>query len=159
MKAVTKLTQLAFIADPKQKIGHAVELIYPPEWLDKKPEETEMGDYATNRDMAVDMFLARIPRTRAQTFLGNIGQTAACLRHNVSDARLTKLKETGLPIIVFTGTVDNLVNPKNSHHLSKVLECPLKVYEGSGHAIPSEQPIRYNKDIDQHFTKAAESRK
>lgn len=105
--------------------------------------------------MQIALFLARIDRSRPQTLGGNIGQTAACLRHYVSDERLRKIKESGLPVIVMTGTWDNLVNPKNSHHLAKVLECQLELFEGSGHGLPGEQPLRYNKLIDDHFIKAA----
>lgn len=107
--------------------------------------------------MQIAMFLARIDRSRPQTFGGNVGQTAACLRHYVSDDRLKIIKDSGLPVLVMTGTWDNLVNPKNSYYLAKVLECQLELFEGSGHGLPGEQPIRYNKLIDDHFTNAAAS--
>lgn len=154
-KAVTTLSRLAFIREPKDKIGHAITLVFPDEWLKSKPEEERHMEFATNKDMAVANFLARIERTRPQPLKGNIGQTAAALRHYVSDERLKKIKDSGLPVIVLTGTWDNLVNPKNSHHLSKVLGCHLEVFEGSGHALPTEQSVKYNKLIDEHFTIAA----
>ncbi|KAI8090185.1 Alpha/Beta hydrolase protein [Gilbertella persicaria] len=154
-KAVTTLTRLMTISDPKLKIGTALELVYPAEWLDDKPTEPDMVQFETNRDMSVSLFLARLDRSRPQTLAGNIGQTAACLRHYVSDQRLLKIKESGIPVLVVTGTWDNLVNPKNSHHLSRVLGCPLEIFEGSGHGLPGEQPVRYNQLIDNHFSKAS----
>ncbi|CAO3649087.1 unnamed protein product [Mucor hiemalis] len=154
-KAVSTLSRLVFIREPKDKIGHAITLVFPTEWLQSKPEDEDYSEYATNKDMAVATFLARIDRTRPQPLRGNIGQTAAALRHYVSDERLKKIKDSGLPVIVMTGTWDNLVNPKNSYHLAEVLGCHLEVFEGSGHALPTEQSLRYNKFIDEHFTIAA----
>lgn len=144
-----------FIKDPKTKIGHALTLVYPPEWLLLKPQEEASQHFETNRDMTVSLFMARIERSRPQTLGGNIGQTSACLRHYVSDQRLLKIKDAGVPVLVMTGTWDNLVNPKNSYHLAKVLDCQFEIFEGSGHSLPGEQPIRYNKLIDDHFSKAA----
>jgi pimeloyl-ACP methyl ester carboxylesterase len=113
-----------------------------------------MMHFETNKDMSVSLFLARIDRSRPQTLAGVVAQTAACLRHYVSDERLEKIKESGVPALVMTGTWDNLVNPKNSYHLSEKISCPLELYEGSGHGLPSEQSERYNKMLDHHFTKA-----
>ncbi|KAI7887700.1 Alpha/Beta hydrolase protein [Mucor mucedo] len=154
-KAISTLSRLMFVRDPKLKVGHALTLIYPPEWLLSKPEEEDLQHYETNRDMSTALFLARIERSRPQTLGGNIGQTAACLRHYVSDQRLLKIKEAGIPVLVMTGTWDNLVNPKNSHHLAQVLDCQLEIFEGSGHGLPGEQAVRYNKYLDEHFSKAA----
>lgn len=152
---MTTLSKLLFVRDPKLKIGHAITLVYPPEWLLQKPEEEDLQHFETNRDMSISLFLARIERSRPQTLGGNIGQTAACLRHYVSDQRLEKIKESGIPVLVMTGTWDNLVNPKNSYHLAKVLGCQFELFEGSGHGLPGEQPIRYNKLLDEHFSNAA----
>lgn len=146
---------MIFISDPKLKVGHALTLVYPPEWLLLKPEEEDLQHFETNREMSISLYLARIERSRPQTLGGNIGQTAACLRHYVSDQRLLKIKEAGIPVLVMTGTWDNLVNPKNSRHLAKVLDCQLEIFEGSGHGLPGEQAVRYNKYIDEHFSKAA----
>jgi pimeloyl-ACP methyl ester carboxylesterase len=157
LKAITTLGSLIFVRDPKLKIGRAMDLVYPPEWLAAKPtsEDPEMVKFDTNKDMVVSMALARIDRSRPQSLGGNIGQIAACLRHHVSDERLLKIKHSGIPVLVVTGTWDNLVNPKNSFRISKVLDCPLEQFEGSGHGVPSEQPVRYNELIDQHFSKSA----
>lgn len=151
---MTTLGRLAFIRDPKLKIGAAITLVYPPEWLNEKPSLPDMMEFETNKDMAISLFLARIARSRPQTFAGNMAQTAACLRHYVSDERLQKIKESGVFALVMTGTWDNLVNPKNSYYLSEKIGCSLEVFEGSGHGLPGEQSVRYNKTLDDHFTKA-----
>ncbi|KAI7898624.1 Alpha/Beta hydrolase protein [Cokeromyces recurvatus] len=157
-KAITTLGRLVFVRDPKLKIGSALSLIYPPEWLNDKPIEEEYAHFKTNREMATAMFLARLDRSRPQTLQGNLGQMAACLRHYVSDARLLKIKEAGIPVKVLTGTWDNLVNPTNSYYISKVLDCPIEVFDGSGHGLPGEQPVRYNQLLDNHFSEAARLR-
>ncbi|KAI8336916.1 Alpha/Beta hydrolase protein [Blakeslea trispora] len=154
-KAVTTLSRMMTMSDPKVRISAALDLVYPPEWLKSKPTEPDMVQFETNRDMSISLFLARLDRSRPQTLTGNIGQTAACLGHYVSDERLLKIKASGVSCLVVTGTWDNLVNPKNSHHLSQVLNCPIEVFEGSGHSLPGEQPVRYNQLIDKHFTSAS----
>ncbi|KAG2232949.1 hypothetical protein INT48_008042 [Thamnidium elegans] len=155
LKAITTLGSLIFVKDPKVKIERAVSLVYPPKWLSAKSEEIEYAHFETNRDMLVSTYLARLERSRPQTLTGNIGQTAACLSHYVSDSRLLKIKESGIPVLVITGTLDNLVNPKNSYHIAKVLGCHMELFDGSGHGLPGEQPARYNKLIDDHFSEAA----
>lgn len=114
--------------------------------------------HKTNREMATHNFISHIRRSRLQPLHGNLAQTAACLTHSFSDARLLKIKESGLPVMVITGTWDNLVRPSNSYHLKRVLEPRrFEVFEGSGHAIPEEQPDRYNRFLDEHFTSASSS--
>lgn len=159
MKAITTLTRLIFVKDPRDKIGSAITLVYPPEWLAAKPTAPENAHFETNKDMSISVALARLERSRPQTLGGNLGQMAACLRHYVSDQRLLKIKEAGIPVLVITGTFDNLVNPKNSYHLSEVLGCKIHVFEGSGHGLPAEQAVGYNHLLDEHFSNAARKAK
>lgn len=156
---MAKLSKSAFVSDPKLKISQAISVIFPEEWLKQKPEQEDLQEYSTNHEMTVSTFMARVDRTKPQTLLGNIGQIAACLKHYVSNERLLKIKESGLPTIVLTGTWDNMVNPKNSYHIAEVLGCHLEIFEGSGHALPNEQERRYNKLLDDHFTAAISLRK
>lgn len=103
--------------------------------------------------MAISGFIRNARRSKRQTLHGNIAQTAACLRHHVSDDRLVRIKSTGLPILIVTGTFDNLVRPEYSHHMNKVFKnARFEVFEGSGHAIPDEQPERYNNLLIEHFS-------
>lgn len=158
MKAITTLSRLIFVKNPEDKISSAITLVYPPEWLDAKPVAPENAHFKTNREMSISVALARLERSRPQTLGGNLGQMAACLRHYVSDQRLLRIKEKKIPVLVITGTYDNLVNPKNSYHLSEVLGCKIHVFEGSGHGLPSEQSVAYNNLLDEHFSNAAKSR-
>ncbi|KAI8391024.1 Alpha/Beta hydrolase protein [Radiomyces spectabilis] len=154
-KALTTLSKITlFVKTPEAKVNSAIGLLYPDDWLDKKPDNPE-SSFATNREMATTNFLARAKRTRVQPIQGNLGQTAACLTHCVSDDRLREIKRAGLPILVVTGTWDNLVRPESSYHMKDVLEARFELFQGSGHAIPEEQPDRYNRLLDEHFTAAA----
>lgn len=155
--AISSLSKITFFySDPRDKLNAAMELVYPEAWLVQKPSDADKaGKYSTNREMAIANFIAHTRRSRLQTLRGNIGQTAACLRHSFSDARLAKIKASGLPVMVVTGTWDNLVRPTYSYHLKKQLEPRFELFEGSGHAIPEEQPERYNRILDEHFTQAA----
>jgi pimeloyl-ACP methyl ester carboxylesterase len=80
----------------------------------------------------------------------------ACLGHHVSDDRLLNIRASGLPVMIVTGTYDNLVRPEYSYHMKKVFaeDARFELFEGSGHAIPEEQPDRYNSLLVDHFTNA-----
>ncbi|KAI8885229.1 hypothetical protein K501DRAFT_72666 [Backusella circina FSU 941] len=147
---MSTLSKIAlYYRDPKDQLNAAIELVYPKHWLDQKSENPK---YDTNKDFAIHGFISHVVRSQRQKFLANIGQTAACLRHHVSDDRLLRIKQTGLPILIVTGTIDNLVRPESSYHLKRVLDnARLEVFEGSGHAIPEEQPARYNTLLVEHF--------
>lgn len=133
----------------------AIDLLYPVEWLTQKPL-LATSSFATNRELAISGFLDHTNRSRRQTMQGNIGQLLACLTHYVSDARLIKIQESGIAILIVTGTYDHLVRSEYSHHMKKVLGDGAKfvVFDGSGHAIPEEQPDRYNSLLVDHFTSA-----
>ncbi|KAI9488918.1 Alpha/Beta hydrolase protein [Zychaea mexicana] len=155
--AISALSRITlFYSDPRDKLNAAMELVYPEAWLSQKPENpVKAEEYGTNREMATANFISHVRRSKLQPLHGNLAQTAACLRHSFSDARLLKIKQNGLPVLVVTGTWDNLVRPQYSYHLKKVLDPRFELFEGSGHAIPEEQPDRYNALIDEHFTRAS----
>jgi pimeloyl-ACP methyl ester carboxylesterase len=96
-------------------------------------------------------FIKHATKSRLQPLRGNIGQTAACLRHSVSDRRLKSIKERKVPTMVVTGTIDNFINPAHSHHLQEMLDARLEIFEGSGHALPEEQSDRYNALLEEFF--------
>lgn len=133
----------------------AIDLVYPKDWLSQKPTAFE-SKHATNRELAIHGFIGHITRSRRQPLHGNLGQTMACLGHHVSDDRLLNIRASGLPIMIVTGTYDNLVRPEYSYHMKKIFaeDARFELFEGSGHAIPEEQPDRYNSLLDDHFTNA-----
>ncbi|KAG1395768.1 hypothetical protein G6F60_010038 [Rhizopus arrhizus] len=151
LKAITTFFRLIFARDPTYKLTQILSLLYPPQWLSAKPTAIEHASYETNADMSLAQYLARMDRSRPQTLIGHLGQMIAVLTHFVSEARLEKIKSSGVRCLVMTGTWDHLVNPKNSYYLSQRLGCELVVFEGSGHILPVEEPERYNRLMDHHF--------
>ncbi|KAF7722767.1 hypothetical protein EC973_002721 [Apophysomyces ossiformis] len=150
-KAISTLSKVSlYYKDPMDQVRAIVELIHPPAWLEKPHPEFE-----TNRKFAAHALISRARKSRLQPLHGNIGQTAACLGHYFSDERLAKLKARGLPVLIVTGTIDNLVSPESSYHMQSMLQARLEVFEGSGHAIPEEQFQRYNALLEEHFTAAS----
>ena len=154
--AISTISKIVlFYREPKDKVNAAMELVYPHTWLIQKPaSEIKAQKYSTNREMATASFIKHVRQSRLQPLHGNLGQTAACLMHCFSDERLLKIKKSGLPVLVVTGTWDNLVRVESSYHLQKVLDPRFELFEGSGHAIPEEQPERYNALLEDHFSKA-----
>ncbi|KAI9249605.1 Alpha/Beta hydrolase protein [Helicostylum pulchrum] len=151
--AISTLSKIAlFYRDPKDQLNAAIDLIFPPDWLSQKP--VSISEHATNRELATHGLIGHFSRSRRQPLHGNIGQALACLRHNVSDDRLLNIRASGLPIMIVTGTYDNLVRPEYSYHMKKVFaeDARFELFEGSGHAIPEEQPDRYNNLLIDHFT-------
>ncbi|KAG2175037.1 hypothetical protein INT43_006099 [Umbelopsis isabellina] len=158
-KTVSALAKVAlFTPDPRDKVQTIVDLLYPADWLSQAPSNPKLAKYETNRDYATHSFIKHATKSRLQPVRGNIGQSAACLRHNVSDARLKKIKDSNIPTMVITGTIDNFVNPAHSHHLQKILGARYEVFEGSGHAIPEEQADRYNALLEEFFESAKVSK-
>ncbi|CAO0793364.1 unnamed protein product [Mucor circinelloides] len=158
--AISTLSKIAlFYRDPKDQLNAAIELVYPSKWLEQKP--LVQTEYETNRELAIHGFIGHIRRSRRQPLHGNLGQTAACLRHYVSDERLINIKSSGLPIMIVTGTFDNLVRPEYSYHMKKILQdaARFELFEGSGHAIPEEQPDRYNSLLVDHFSTSSSNKR
>lgn len=100
-----------------------------------------------------------------------LGQMVAILRHFVSNARLEHLKNSGVPIMVMTGsphlflslftslslilslgTNDKLVRYENSLILKDALQPrQFALYEGAGHMIHEECANSVNASLLEHF--------
>ncbi|KAI8097683.1 Alpha/Beta hydrolase protein [Halteromyces radiatus] len=155
VRAVTSLARSAFILKTiEERVDSMVSLVYPPTWLEQTCTEDE--SYPTNRHMVKARVQRRSTKTRIQPLHGNIGQTAACLRHYVSDARLTQFRKTGIPTMIITGTWDYLVRPDYSYQMHKVLDCRLEVFEGGGHGLIEEQKEKYNALLAEHFSQTSQ---
>ncbi|KAI8341742.1 Alpha/Beta hydrolase protein [Chlamydoabsidia padenii] len=143
-----------YYREPRDQINAAMDLIYPAEWLKKVPTDPiHAEEHETNREMAIMNFITHMGQSRLQPLHGNAGQVSAVFRHSFSDVRLLKLRDSGLPILVVTGTHDKLVPPACSFHLKRMLRPRrFELFEGSGHDIPEEQTERYNQVLFEHLT-------
>jgi len=137
-------------------VDAAINLVHPSHWLKQKPEQD--CDYATNRDLVISNFQKNFTPEALPPLRGNIAQAHACVTHYMSEQRLMRIKKSGLPIMIVTGTIDNLVRPKYSFHMKKFFNnARFELFEGSGHGIPEERPERYNKLLDNYFSSVAET--
>ncbi|CAG8573268.1 4889_t:CDS:10 [Cetraspora pellucida] len=128
--AITTISRILFIKDPRTKINAIVKIMF-------------------TKDMC-----NRISRSRLQPVNGAIGQIAASLSHYVSPTRLQKIRNSIQPILVITGSWDNFVRPNNSFYLAEQLQADFEFWEGCGHIPCGEQIERYNASLEKHFKKA-----
>jgi len=91
------------------------------------------------------MFRDRPP----QTIQGSMGQTMAAGLHYVSSKRLATIRDSGMPVLVMTGTDDKMVSPEGSYHLQRELGSHMVVFEGMGHGIAMEFPETFCRLIDE----------
>ncbi|KAF9574602.1 hypothetical protein EC968_006016 [Mortierella alpina] len=143
---VSFLARVIFMKDPDLRIKLIAETLYPAKWLEQAPKNP---DFSTNREMVAASLKKRFATIPLQPLHANIAQSWAALFHHVSSARLAQIKTSGLPILVMTGTEDNFVRPSGSYHLAKELGCPFVVFDGSGHALHSEQTETYCRFIEE----------
>ncbi|KAF9976879.1 hypothetical protein BGZ73_007587 [Actinomortierella ambigua] len=122
------------------RIKMVVDALYPKSWLDKS--HVDFPD-KQNREVCFEALVRRFAEVPRQSLHANISQSLAALFHHVSAKRLAEIKATGVPVLVLTGTDDNFVRPSGSYYLSKELDCPLLVFEGSGHALAVEHKYTY----------------
>ncbi|RHZ75322.1 hypothetical protein Glove_216g195 [Diversispora epigaea] len=153
---ITSISKLLFMKDPETRVKIALKLIYPQEHLEIPAPEG--SPHKTYEDIFTEVFLDRIKKTRKQPMKGAVGQLAACSFHHVSPSKLEQIKNTISHILVVTGTWDNLIRPQNSFYLAKHLGVDVECWEGSGHALCSEKPEKYNELLERHFRKACEMR-
>ncbi|KAK3847129.1 MAG: Alpha/Beta hydrolase protein [Linnemannia gamsii] len=138
---VSFLSRVILIKDPHLRMKLIAETLYPKTWLEAAPAKG--SPFSTNQEFVVDSLSKRFANTPVQPIHSNIAQSWAALFHHVNSTRLAQIRDSGLPTLVLTGTRDNFVRPSGSHHLAKELGAPLVVFEGSGHALPSEQTETY----------------
>ncbi|KAJ3412762.1 hypothetical protein HDV05_000283 [Chytridiales sp. JEL 0842] len=141
-EAYYNIPRMLTIKDPVQRMKEMIKVVYTDEWLKK---ESTVVPGKTNYEVALARSFERAKRTRPPTPRGALGQVLAASSHYVSPARLSQIKKSKVPVLVTTGTIDTLVKPWNSYYLAQQLNGKLKVFEGCGHALPSEIPEEYNK--------------
>ncbi|KAI8819096.1 Alpha/Beta hydrolase protein [Fimicolochytrium jonesii] len=129
------------------------KLVFHPSWLDG--EAPVDSGYTTNREMMQQQLL-RVGRQKGpQPDHSRRGQIWAVQRHYVSPARLRRIAQLQIPVLVMTGTDDLLIRPSNSHHLAHHLSCPLKEFPSAGHGLPQERPHQVHSLMVETFRKSA----
>ncbi|ORY40766.1 alpha/beta-hydrolase [Rhizoclosmatium globosum] len=153
--AVIGVPRLLVTKDVRAKLEGMVKLLFPQEWLDKDAWEEEG---LTNREYQIKVGVERAGNTPLQKPEGALGQLWAALAHYVSEKRLGLIKDSRIPVLVATGTWDQLVNPWSSAYLARILEPRVyRVYEGAGHAIMVERSKEVNLLLQDFFEGAEKS--
>ncbi|KAJ3215806.1 hypothetical protein HDU67_010299 [Dinochytrium kinnereticum] len=144
------------VLPPEQDFKLMTRIIYPRWWLDA--DAPPGSGCTTNTDYMRKWWEDRQDRIPGPTNNGVKGQRMACYTHYVSRARLRKLRDYGIPIIVLTGDDDILVRPKNSIYLARNLRARLEIFIGGGHGLAVQFPERFNKVLLKHFRRSLELR-
>ncbi|KAJ3208375.1 hypothetical protein HDU67_006782 [Dinochytrium kinnereticum] len=124
--------------------SHVVNnLLFPDKWLnDPAPAGTGCE---TNREHMIKWMVERFTATGLQDPQGRANQQVACMTHWMTTARLKEIRDARFPVLVMTGTDDNvLIQPSSSIYLAAVLGGRLEIFEGGGHALRVQFPERHN---------------
>lgn len=143
------MLQSALTKNLEDRVNLSINRTHSSEWLDQKYK-----DGRTNREFLIEHKLKTIANTPPQTFWGFMGHSRIVFSHKVTHQRLEKIKQSNIPVIVVTGTDDQLVDPSNSHMLKDFLNCEFVEFTGAGHAIHSECADRFNLLIANHLKKS-----
>ncbi|EIN07697.1 alpha/beta-hydrolase [Punctularia strigosozonata HHB-11173 SS5] len=149
-KGLSSLARLTFMTDPEEKIPIILEMVFPVSWLDSPAEEDPEG--RTNRAVQTEIYRHRIAITRPQQFMGHISQMFAALSHYVSPSRLAKISKEIPKVVIVTGDVDYLVDPRNSDKLKSAMpEAEFVKWENTGHAIHAQKQKEFNALLERTF--------
>eukprot|EP01027_Heterolobosea_sp_BB2_P007307 GEZU01010891.1.p1 GENE.GEZU01010891.1~~GEZU01010891.1.p1 ORF type:complete len:215 (+),score=27.45 GEZU01010891.1:46-690(+) len=136
----------------QEKININLENIHSQAWLNAKREG---GDGRTNREVLAEQLYLRSLEIPMQAPEGLRGHARAALTHSISYPRLKMLAESKVPVLIITGTDDNMVNPINSYRLAEWLpEAKLVVYKGLGHAVFRECEQEFSRELWNHIRAA-----
>jgi len=145
-----KLLKIFTVSEPEKKVPLSLSLLYSPKFLAQEKDGRKMAE------IVGEMHLERLRLDPPPPIAGAYGQILACTTHHISSERLLKLKNSGIPICVVTGTNDHLVDPANSYDLKEILQPQeFIVFEGAGHGITLECKDLFNEAIVRNFKRAS----
>ncbi|KAF2075410.1 hypothetical protein CYY_003289 [Polysphondylium violaceum] len=140
MSAVVNFSKSMIEKQADKKVELFLQLLHSPAYL------------AANRERLMAERLLQAETDPEPSMSATMGHLRAVLTHKVSSKRLADIKASKIPILVVTGSLDNLVKTSNSYHLSKALQpVDFIVYNNCGHAIHIERTNEFNNDILKHM--------
>ncbi|KAF2075411.1 hypothetical protein CYY_003290 [Polysphondylium violaceum] len=150
-KGMAHITRTLFERSVTKRAEILLEILYSATYL-AQPHLTQTDK--TNKQVLIEDYIESQKTDPQPTLPAVAGHIRAVMTHRVSEKRLNEIKESKIPILIMTGTKDDLVKSSNSYHLSKVLEpVDFIVYENSGHCINIENYDDFNNAIISHFRK------
>eukprot|EP01111_Echinosteliopsis_oligospora_P009354 TRINITY_DN2724_c2_g1_i1.p1 TRINITY_DN2724_c2_g1~~TRINITY_DN2724_c2_g1_i1.p1 ORF type:complete len:335 (+),score=105.11 TRINITY_DN2724_c2_g1_i1:54-1058(+) len=153
--SITKTWSALRAATPADKAKINQTSIFSPAYLTKIHEgEVTQLDYHAQRYL--DNFTGDNP-LKKPSLTGLFGHLKVCWTHFISDERLDQLKHSGIPILIITGTIDELVSDVNSRKMHDHFgTSELVVLEGAGHGVHIEEAEKFNEALLRHIQKATE---
>ncbi|KAI9313818.1 Alpha/Beta hydrolase protein [Dichotomocladium elegans] len=137
-----------FASDPKKRQDRLIRINYTEHWLQSRAPDTDM----TQLDLLRKRLEDRDRRTRPQTLGGMLGQAVASLRHRVTGEELIRIRESEIPILVLTtslDTWDNFVYLSHSEYLNEKLSpWRFVVFEDTGHNVPTARHQELNQLLE-----------
>ncbi|KAI9324859.1 Alpha/Beta hydrolase protein [Obelidium mucronatum] len=136
--------------------SHVVsKLLFPESWLDLPAPA--MTGYSNNREHMIEFMKERFQVTGLQSKTGRSSQQSAVITHSMSPKRLGHIKHSQMPVLVISGTLDDvIIQPESSIYLAKHLGGRLIIFEGAGHAIRLQFPDRHNALLKEHILASIE---
>ncbi|KAI9193606.1 Alpha/Beta hydrolase protein [Polychytrium aggregatum] len=154
--AMIEIPRLLVIKDRGERLQRVLRLIFPQSVLEAPPPAHSSPEYKNMFEYMFETSRRKAEAYPPQNPIGALAQLSAVMTHHVSSTRLKQIGDAMKGRIqIVTGTWDQLVRPSNSTYLSKQLSCTMHVYEGGGHALPSERPAWFNDLLVSHFGQCA----
>ena len=128
------------------RLNRLITTLFPEPWL---AEKSSKDSSRTNQQVLYDMFKWRYAFTTRQNLHGAVSQMKAALTHNIPDADLDRINRSVPKICILTGDTDYLVDPRNSHYLSKKLSsAEFHQFDNAGHALGNQIADRVNSILE-----------
>jgi pimeloyl-ACP methyl ester carboxylesterase len=142
-EGMSTLGRSLFTRTPEQKAAMVNNILYSQEFLNGTTKDGQ-----SVRDFVTQAYVKRVNSEPPARLSGFLGQVSAITTHNFPDEKLHKLRDSGIPILVASGTNDYLVDHRNSIYLSEALK-PVEfiLWEGAGHGVPMEKFQEFNAAI------------
>jgi len=118
------------------------------------------GSKVTNSIEQSQYFLDRIHyaiqnRPKA-TLRGTFLQIISICSYWISPWRMEYLKKSKIPILVFLGAEDILVDTRNSLYIAQKLNAKIELYEDCGHGLQIQEAEKFFSHVDDHLRRASE---
>jgi len=150
-RGMAAITRTLFERSVAKRGEILLEILYSADYLSKI--HYQQSD-KTNKQVLLEDYIESQKSDPQPGLSAVAGHIRAVMTHSVSAKRLAQIKASQIPILIMTGTKDDLVKSSNSFQLSKILEpVDFVVYEGSGHCINIENYDQFNDTIISHFRK------
>lgn len=131
----------------RAKVMHIIDTLYSKSWLDEKVNGETRRDllYREEREHWCLWFMTT-------NFLK---QLLAVSSHYVSDERLSKLSEWGIPVLVIAGSGDKIIKSSNALRMQRVLSCKLKLFHADSHIVCREFADQFNQLLVEQISSAS----